>query len=450
MEIRPQPGPQETFLATSADIAVYGGAAGGGKTWALLLEPLRHIDNQNFGAVIFRRNSVQVRNEGGLWDESTKVYPLLGAAPQESILQWKFPKGAKLKFAHLEHEKNKHDWQGSQIPFIGFDELTHFSRAQFIYMLSRNRSTCGVSPYIRATCNPDADSWVAGFIEWYIDQDTGYAIPERSGVVRFFTNRDDVLVWGDSREELLERYPDLTHHDIKSFTFIVADIFDNKILLEKDPGYLGNLKAMSVVERERLLKGNWKIRPSAGLYFKRSDFEIVDAVPVATRRVRCWDLAATEAEEGKEPDWTVGVKGSRDQHGTIYIEHVERMQGNPERVETTVVNTAVADGVSTVIRLPEDPGQAGKAQARHFTRKLIGFIVKTKRVTGSKVTRASPASAQAGAGNIKVLRAPWNEAFFAELENFPSPKAKDDQVDALSDVIDELAFPDAKPQIRSL
>ena len=122
MEIRPQPGAQEAFLASEADIAFYGGAAGGGKTWALLLEPLRHAGNPNFGAVVFRRNSVQVRNEGGLWDESAKLYPLVGATPQESTLQWRFPSGAKLKFAHLEHEKTKLDWQGSQIPLIGFDE----------------------------------------------------------------------------------------------------------------------------------------------------------------------------------------------------------------------------------------------------------------------------------------------------------------------------------------
>src|ERR1700709_1584215 len=130
--LKPQEGPQEAFLATCADIALYGGAAGGGKTWALLLEPLRHVGTPDFGAVIFRRNSKQVRNEGGLWDESAKLYPLVGAKPQESILQWKFPSGAKLKFDHLEHEKNKYDWQGSQIPLIGFDELTHFSKSQFL------------------------------------------------------------------------------------------------------------------------------------------------------------------------------------------------------------------------------------------------------------------------------------------------------------------------------
>ena len=449
--IRPQKGPQEKFAATSADFAIYGGSAGGGKTWSLLLEPLRHSANSNFGTVIFRRNSVQVRNEGGLWDESAKLYPIIGAKPQESILQWKFPSGAKLKFAHLEHEKTKYDWQGSQIPLIGFDELTHFSRSQFLYMLSRNRSTCGVRPYMRATTNPDADSWVADFIAWWIDQDTGIAIPDRSGVVRYFTTVSNEVIWGSSREELLDRYPDLTPHDIKSFTFVSASIFDNKILLEKDPGYLGNLKAQSLVERERLLGGNWKIRPSAGLYFKRSYFEVVEAAPANARRVRCWDLAATDAEEGKTPDWTVGMRMSRDPQGIFYIEHVERLQASPEKVERAIVTTANSDGQSTTIRIPQDPGQAGKAQAQYLTRQLAGFNIRTKRVTGDKVTRAMPASAQAEAGNIKVVRAPWNEAFFVETENFPGG-SKDDQVDTLSDCIEELTIGDIgdRPMIRRL
>jgi Terminase large subunit, T4likevirus-type, N-terminal len=143
----------------SADIAIYGGAAGGGKTFAELLEPLRNIGNKDFGAVIFRRTTPQITNEGALWDESGKLYPMLGAKPNQNELFWRFPSGAIVSFAHLEHDKTVLNWQGSQIPLICFDELTHFTQKQFWYMVSRNRSMCGVRPYIRATCNPDADSW---------------------------------------------------------------------------------------------------------------------------------------------------------------------------------------------------------------------------------------------------------------------------------------------------
>jgi hypothetical protein len=192
LKIEPQPGPQTEFLSTPADIAIYGGAAGGGKSFGLLLEPLRHHDNSKFGGVVFRATSVQVRNEGGLWDESMAIYPLFQAKPRESTLEWSFPSGMRMKFSHLEYDKDVLNWQGSQIPFIAFDELTHFSQRMFFYMLSRNRSASGVPGYIRATTNPDPKSWVRTFIDWWIGKD-GYAIPERSGVIRWFIRRDDAF-----------------------------------------------------------------------------------------------------------------------------------------------------------------------------------------------------------------------------------------------------------------
>lgn len=298
--IRPQRGPQSAFLSSAADLVIYGGAAGGGKSFALLLEPLRHVRNPQFNAVIFRRTSVQVRNPGGLWDESMKLYPLLGGVPREYLLEWQFPSGATIKFAHMEHEKNRLDWQGSQLPLIAFDELTHFTRPQFTYMLSRNRSLCGVRPYMRATCNPVPDDdpiggWVHEFMGWYIGDD-GYALPDRSGIVRWFAVDNDELHWADSAAELHARYPGSAP---KSFTFILSSVFDNKILLDADPGYLANLMALPLVDRERLLGdgtrgGNWKIKPSAGKVFDRGWFEIVAAAPAAGRTVRFWDLAATE------------------------------------------------------------------------------------------------------------------------------------------------------------
>src|SRR5690348_5937488 len=98
LPIGAQPVPQTAFLASPADIAIYGGAAGGGKRWALLLEPLRHVHRPDFGAVFFRRTGVQIRNEGGLWDESAKLYPHLGARPREQALEWRFPGGASVSF----------------------------------------------------------------------------------------------------------------------------------------------------------------------------------------------------------------------------------------------------------------------------------------------------------------------------------------------------------------
>ena len=140
IELRPQQGPQEQFLSSPADIAIYGGSAGGGKTYALLLEPLRHMDNPGFGVVIFRRDSGQITNEGGLWDNAKDIYRPLGATFMESAPKRViFPSGAKITFNHLHTDDAVYGYQGAQVALICFDELTHFSEKQFTYMLSRNR-----------------------------------------------------------------------------------------------------------------------------------------------------------------------------------------------------------------------------------------------------------------------------------------------------------------------
>lgn len=440
--IAPQPGPQEQFLSSSADIVIYGGAAGGGKSFGLLMEPLRHVvGNPEFSAVFFRRNTTQVKNPGGLWDESMKLYPYAGGEPTAHVLEWKWAKGGKVKMAHLEHDSSVLDWQGAQIPLIGFDELTHFTQQQFFYMLSRNRSTCGVKPYVRATTNPDADSWVAIFIEWWIDQATGLPIYERSGVIRWFIRLQDTIIWADSKQQLIELYgnPELPedHEDQvrpKSCTFIPAKLSDNKALTAADPGYKANLLALSRVERERLLHGNWKIKPAAGMYFKRSDISIVDTIPDDIEKiVRRWDLAATEVSEtNPNPDWTAGVLMARRKNGRYLIMDCVHERKKSHLIRETVKRVAGNDTFKVRIGLAQDPGQAGVDQVQSYVRELAGFIVDIVRETGDKITRADPYASQWQAGNIDILRGAWNEAFFAEHESFGDGKDHDDQVDAAS------------------
>ena len=267
--IRPQEGYQLDFASSSADICIGGGAAGVGKTFSLLLEPIRHKDIEGFGSVIFRRTNPQIRNEGGLWDTSVQLYSSLTATPRQSSLEWFFGK-SKLKFSNLEYEKNIYDWQGSQIPLIGFDELTHFSKKMFFYLLTRNRSVCGVNPYVRATCNPDPDSWVAEFISWWIDQETGFAIPERRGVLRYLIVDGENYIWGDSKKEVIEKgwhiLEDVVNKSkidpsefVKSVTFIGGSIYDNRELLKENPAYLGNLLAQDKDTQAALLHSNWKV-----------------------------------------------------------------------------------------------------------------------------------------------------------------------------------------------
>ena len=223
----------------------------------------------NFGGVIFRRTTTQIKNEGGLWDTSMKIYPFIGGQPKETFLEWEF-KHSKLKFSHLEYEKNILDWQGAQIPFIGFDELTHFTRKMFFYLLSRNRSVCGIKPYVRATCNPDPESWVAEFVSWWIDPETGFPIPERDGVVRYLIVDGDKDIWGSSYEEVIEKSWYLLQplveksgidpkDFVKTVAFISGDIYQNKELLKVNPGYLANLLSQDKATKSALLDGNWKV-----------------------------------------------------------------------------------------------------------------------------------------------------------------------------------------------
>ncbi len=165
------------------------------------------------------------------------MYIPLGISYKTQPYQITFKSGAKITFSHLQYEKDAYSYQGSQIPLICFDELTHFTENQFFYLLSRNRSMCGIKPYIRATCNPDADSWVKQFIQWWIEEDTGLPIRERDGVVRYFFRDSGEIIWGDTREELMETY-NMNNYEIKSATFIHASVYDNKILLETNPEYL--------------------------------------------------------------------------------------------------------------------------------------------------------------------------------------------------------------------
>ncbi|MFN4296787.1 MAG: phage terminase large subunit [Brevundimonas sp.] len=440
--IRPQPGPQERFLASAADIAIYGGAAGGGKTFALLLEPVRHSANAEFGGVIFRRTTVQVRNEGGLWDESEKLYPHLGATPIQHTLDWRFPSGSRIGFSHLEHDKTVLNYQGSQIPFIGFDELTHFSQKQFWYMVSRNRSMSGVRPYIRATCNPDADSWVAEFISWWIDQETGLPIPDRAGVLRWFVRVNDKLVWGDSPEELEALHPGIPP---KSLTFVPAKLSDNAALMAADPGYLANLMALPSVERERLLGGNWKIRAAAGLLFKRSWCKVVDAPPAEMDVVRGWDIAGTPKTDDNDPDWTAGTKiGRCKRTGRFIVLHHVRDRDTPHKIEALIENTASQDGKGVEISIPQDPAQAGKWQAINLVKLLAGYTARKSPESGDKEVRFGPFSAQCEAGNVDVLRGPWNEDWFTALEGFPDA-AHDDDADSTSRAFNVLALKD-KPE----
>jgi predicted phage terminase large subunit-like protein len=162
----------------------------------------------------------------------------------------------------------------------------------------------------------------------------------------------------------------------------------------------------------------------------------VERISIATHEVdveatvRAWDLAATIETGKNDPDWTVGIKLSRDGTGRYLIHDVARIRGTPHQVEELIVTTAQKDGVKVTVAIPEDPGQAGKSQMAYLTRQLAGFHVISARETGPKASRAMPLASQVEAGNVMVVRADWNRSLLDELRDFPWGK-KDDQVDAL-------------------
>lgn len=186
--------------------------------------------------------------------------------------------------------------------------------------------------------------------------------------------------------------------------------------------------------------GQYQQRPTprSGGMFQRSDFAIVDAIPAGARRCRAWDFAASAETPGKQPDWTVGLKMAY-LDGIFYVEDVNRGRWSPAGVETTLKNTASQDGTDVTVRMPQDPGAAGKADAATKVKLLAGYSVTVQSVTGDKATRAKPASAQAEAGNVKLLRGEWNTAFLDEVCSFPNAQF-DDQVDAFADALNELAL----------
>lgn len=434
----PLPGPQTQFYNSDADIVLFGGAAGSGKSLVSLLDAAKSdlLSTPGYSAVFFRTTYSQIRNEGGLWDEASKWYPIAGATPIESRLEWRFPQGSTIRFAHLQHEKNVYDWQGAQIPRLYFDELTHFTKKKFFYLLSRCRTTIGIKPQVRATCNPDADSWVAELVEWWIDEE-GYPIPERSGKVRWFVNVNDKLHWADTAEELRSLYPDIQP---KSFTFIPAKIQDNPILLEKDPGYLANLHAQHPVDMARLLLGNWRIKFESGKVFNRNWFEIVDYVPPGGMDVRFWDLAATERDviRAKDPCYTAGVK-MRKVGDIYYILDMKAEQMGPGDIDNLIWVTAIEDGYNCSVRWEMEGGSAGIRDAAHLSNLLAQFDAQGVRPQGDKITRAKPWATAARMGKVKLLAGDWNNRFLSWCQSFPA--SGKDCVDATSGAYAVLSDP---------
>ncbi len=399
---------------------------------ALLRMGVHAHRHKGYYGAIFRREMPMITVGGGLWEESMKLYPAFSARPNIANHEWRFADRSMIQLRSLQHDKDVLNYQGAQFAEFCLEEGTHFKESMFWYLLSRLRTTCGLRARCMITCNPDPDSWLRTLIDWYIGDD-GYPIADRGGVKRYFVRDGNDLVWGGSADEVRQLAPHITcdpHNQPKTLRFIPAVLSDNP---KGDPTYESRLNALPLVERMQLRGGNWNIRAAAGTVFRRAWFELLDYPPQDIANVgRFWDLAATEpSSTNKDPDWTRGVKLGRTRSGMFVVLDVASARVRPHDVDALLDRTAQQDGRGCMIGFWQDPGSAGKSEAQRHLRRLAGYNVSITVAALNKVAYAKAASSQAEGGNLKIVRAPWNDAYLSEHEAFPDG-GHDDIVDAES------------------
>ncbi|MGH2878937.1 MAG: phage terminase large subunit [Solirubrobacteraceae bacterium] len=408
--------PQQAFLLLS-DLGVrevlYGGAAGGGKSDALLMAALQYVDVPGYAALLLRRTFPDLNQADALIPRSKEWLASTDARWNENEHRWYFPSSATLTFGHLQHEDDKLHYQGAAFQMVGFDELTQFTETQYTYLFSRLRrlADSDVPIRMRAASNPGGPGH-----EW-VKQRFGLYRPE-----------------GQTTGLFVCQMPDWTER-----TFIPARLADNPSLDQGE--YVGSLNELDTTTRKQLLDGDWDVREPGSL-FRREWFEVIDHAPEGCRWVRHWDLAATEPSQANpDPDWTAGLRLGKHPSGLWIVQHVARARSRPDGVEKLIRHHATADGRPVTVSIEQEPGSSGKAIIQHYQRTVLhDFEVRGLRSTGSKEERARPVSAKAEAGLVKLVRGPWIPAFLEELEVFsPDSGTHDDQVDALSGAFIQLA-----------
>ena len=384
-----KPTPQQAaFLLLECKEALYGGAAGGGKSNALLSAALQHVDVPEYSAILFRRTFADLALPGALMDRAEEWLKGTDARWNEKKKQWKFPSGARLTFGYMEHEKDRYRYQSSEFQFVGFDELTQFTKLQYTYMFSRLRrlKDSKVRLRMRAASNPG----------------------------------------GEGHDWVKHRY--FTEGPKKKRFFIPAKLADNPHLDREE--YIESLNELDAITRQQLLDGDWSAK-HGGSKFKKEWFEIVEAAPTNLRIVRSWDLAATEKKKGKDPCNTAGVKMGVTPKGIYYIMDCRAGQWSPLNTENTIKQTAQLDGKRVPIYIEEEGGSGGKITIDHYVREVLaGWTCYGERPGAAKEERCNPFSSQCQAGNVKIVRGAWNEPYLDELEGFPN--GKKDRVDASS------------------
>ena len=391
---------QVEFLAFMGREGFFGGAAGGGKSDALLMAALMFVEEPNYNALILRKTFPDLALAGAIMDRAHSW--LGGTEAHWDGTTYHFPSGATLTFGYMQTEKDKYRYQSAEFQFIGFDEVTQFTEAMYTFMFSRLRKADCVWIPLRMRCasNPGniGHDWV----------------------------KKRFIVEPNSANKL----------------FIPSKIEDNPNLNREE--YIGSLRMLDPITRARYLEGNWDIIEQG--MFKEEWFTIVNDYPKGNPRTRYWDLAATEKIGGNDPDYTAGVLITA-ADGKFYVLNVKRFQKSPHETEQIIKSTSILDriqaqseGQDIAVVMEEEGGSSGKCVTDHYQREvLVGFNFRAVRSSGSKVTRASLLASAAEAGNIKLLLGGWNGVFLDEISLFPFGP-KDDQVDAASGAFNSLTI----------
>jgi len=393
---------QKAFLRYNGIEALYGGAAGGGKSSALLMAALQYVDVPGYSAILFRRTFADLALPGALMDRfKTWIAPYDEIKWNDSTYTATFPTGARISFGYLNNSQDYLRYKGSELQFIGMDEVTEIRQNDYRYMFSRLRKPptgplSNVPLRMRSASNP-APNWV----------------------------RQHFIVEGKENGRI----------------FVPAKLTDN-------PGvdiasYRQALSKLDPVERKRLEDGDWWVT-TLGSIFKREDFIYInsDEIPEISstaRAVRFWDLAASEPTESyPNPDWTVGTLGIFDQ-GIFYVLDIKRIRGKGDKVEALVAQTAMEDGKMVAVRMEQEPGSAGKNLADQYARYVLpGYDFKAIPATGDKATRALPMASAVANGNVRVVRSHWLGEWLDELSSFPEACDHDDQVDSVVGAFNHL------------
>ena len=442
---------QQVFLSLTCREAMYGGAAGGGKSDAVLMAALQYVDVPGYSALILRRTWPDLNAPGAILDRARTWLGPTDAQQKEGGRTFIFPSGAKLTFGYMQHEKDKYKFQSAEYQYIGFDELTHFEEAPYLYLFSRLRrpdlvclnciaavrkypnegSTKGQYKHTSSasTCKdvfPDPK-----VIEQYPESDDGISVFDVPLRMRSATNPG-----GIGNEWVKERFVSpLTR--AKGAVFIPAKLKDNPSL-DRD-SYRESLSHLAIVDRQRLEDGDWEVTET-GDFFERAWFKpITGRRPNADRRpriVRFWDLAGTEGGG----DYTAGCLLVLHSDGRWEIQDIIRKQYGAMKIEQLVKHTALADGQFVPIRMEQEPGSAGKNIIDHYRRNILtGYNFDGARPTGSKEARAYNAKVAAEKGLVDIVVNEYTRDFLNEAEAFPGG-ANDDMIDAFAGAFTFLSF----------